>query len=268
MDTVHFVWIQDQRPWGLGEQIALLSALKNTTYRVLLHTNLTPTSGLSPFTITHDRFQIRPREFDFTVEGVRARPANLSDLARIQILYTEGGIYSDLDIWWLRDIDVPEGVVAAYENPAYRTVANAFMASPPGWPGWLILEEQMRDVFRKLAAKGVVDLRGDTGGLLNVKHHALLWKLTGDFLKSYGATFLGKSHFYKNGWRRIGRAVRRAGGASRVDPACLGDTADSVSLSGITGFHYYAGLYDAEAVLLIPAVAAFAAEFLPPVLQS
>lgn len=257
---LHFIWIQDERPWGYGEWISVLSALKNTTYRVLLHTNLEPNdprtpANIDPYKIVHQRFMIVQRPFQMTIEGVRARPANVSDLERVRLMYTEGGIYSDLDIWWVRDLDL-FGLplpAAAYENPAYRTVANAFLASEPGWPGWKELEQQMLDVFRALAAKGVIDLRGNPGGRLNVKHHALLWKLTGDFLKSHGATLLGKRHFYKNGWRRIGRAIHRSMPSEplRVDLAALGETVDAVDLSGITGFHYYAGLYDYNQVMLI-----------------
>ena len=268
---LHFIWIQDERPWGHGEWVSILSALKNTTYRVLLHTNLkadepTLPKEISPFGIQHERFMIVQREFQMTIEGVRARAANVSDLERVRLMYTDGGIYSDLDIWWARDLDL-FGVplpAAAYENPAYRTVANAFLASEPGWPLWKELEEQLLDVFRGLAAKGITDLRGNPGGRLNVKHHALLWKLTGDYLKRAGATILGKRHFYKNGWRRIGRAIRRSmpSESLRVDPAALGETDDAVDLSGITGFHYYAGLYDAHQVMLVRPVWDFAEEIL------
>jgi len=53
----------------------------------------------------------------------------------------------------------------------------------------------------------------------------------------------------------------------RVDPAALGETADAVDLSGITGFHYYAGLYDCHQVLLIRPVWDFAEEILTYGLQ-
>jgi hypothetical protein len=67
-----------------------------------------------------------------------------------------------------------------------------------------------------------------------------------------------RAHFYKNGWRRIGRELRRLGVELKptVDVSLLGNTNDRVSLEGVSGFHHFAELYSAEQVLRIPVVEA------------
>ena len=260
---VHTIWIHDVsggRTFGVGEWLSLMSLLRNTTYRVVLHTNLKQgdTPVYDPYKIQHDRFLINHRPYDMMVHGVRVRPANLSDMERIRLLYESGGIYADLDIWWLSDIDLTGygQIVTAYENPSYKTVANAFIVSKTAsWDPFLQLYRQMEDVFRQLAARGVTDLRDNPAVGLS-KNHTLLWKLTGDFLKQHDVSILGRRQFYKNGWRRIGRELRRLGVTMNpvVDEALLGNTNDRLSFEGIVGFHYYAGLFTAEQLFMIPAV--------------
>ena len=260
---VHTIWIQDPesaRRFGLGEWLSIVSLLKNTSYRCVLHTNLEadPANPYCPYRITHERFFINQRPYDMKICGVRARPANISDMERIRLLYTSGGMYADLDIWWLQDMDLSctGPIVTAYENPSYKTVANAFIvAKEASWPPFLKLLDLMHGRFAALAARGITDLRGDPVSGLS-KNHTLLWKLTGDFLKEQGASVLGRVHFYKNGWRRIGRELLRNGVPLNpvVDQELLGKTADTLSLEGIAGFHYYAGLFTAGQVLSVPKI--------------
>jgi hypothetical protein len=149
-------------------------------------------------------------------------------------------------------------MVIAYENPAYKTVTNAFMCAPRGgWPPLLQLQRDMLGRIASLAARGIVDLTGNpTRGIS--AHHTLLWKLTGETMKEHGAVLIGKRHFYHNGWRRIGRTLRGLGVAFKpsVNPDQLGTTNDKVSLVDIDGIHHFAELFSAEQVLQIPVVAA------------
>jgi hypothetical protein len=254
---LHFVWVQGDGPktFGYGEFLSVVSALQHTTYHVTLHTNLsaTPSNPYCPYRIAHPRFRIQPQDMPLTVHGVKARMANLSDIWRIRVLFEHGGIYSDLDILWFKDVSLPDApFVAAYENPAYKTAANAFLASVPGYPPLKGLLETFDGVFHALAAKGVTDLTVDPPTGLP-KHHTLLWKTTGNFSKEHGV-LLGKQPFYRNGWRRIGRCLRRAGVPLKpvVTVEALGATNDRLQLDDITGFHYYATLYDIEQVMELP----------------
>lgn len=262
--VVHTIWIQDpssNRTFGIGEWLSVLSLLKNTPYRVLLHTNLQAgQSEYDPYRIQHERFLINYRNFDLTWHGVRMRAANLSDIERIRILHESGGIYADLDIWWMQPLPElpPNELIAAYENPSYRTVTNAFLAATTtNHPVLLELLRQMEARFISLNARGVADLTTNPANGLS-PYHTLLWKLTGDIFKQNHASILPRVHLYKNGWRRIGRELRRLGVAMKpsVDLALLGNTNDRVSLGGVCGFHHFAELYSAEQVLRIPEIEA------------
>ena len=58
-------------------------------------------------------FEIRKRQFDFSVKGVEYDPnevvdqgkrvSHIKDILRLQILLEEGGIYSDCDTLWLKN---------------------------------------------------------------------------------------------------------------------------------------------------------------------
>ena len=261
--VVHTIWIQDassDRTFGIGEWLSIVSLLKNTPYRVLLHTNLQPGHAeYDPYRIQHERFLINQRNYDLTWCGVRLRAANLSDIERIRILHENGGIYSDLDIWWSQPVELPttHTLITAYENPSYKTVANAFIAAREiGHPVLAEILRQMEARVRLVANRGITDLTANPAEGLS-PHHTLLWKLTGDIFKQNGAIILGKAPFYKNGWRRIGRELRRLGTEFKpaVIPSQLGNTNDRVTLAGISGFHYYAALFTPEQVLRIPTVA-------------
>lgn len=255
---LHFIWIQGDRPFGKGEWLSLMSALKNTRYQVRLHTDMTPADvkEYDPLSLRHSRYEVVRHLMSHEIHGVKARMANLSDIWRIKLLHEYGGIYSDLDIIWLREVEwgpFDYRLVTAYEVPSYKTVTNAFIAAAPGHPRLEELLKMLDDVFVGLAAKGVTDLRTDPPRGLS-KNHTLLWKTTGEFMKKHADHILPHRHFYKNGWRRIGRALRDLGVAlnPQVDLGAGsksgGDWSAEINMSGITGFHYYAALYDYDQI--------------------
>ena len=259
---LHFIWIQGDsgKRFDYGEYLSVVSALLNTTYEVYLHTNLivAPSNPYDPHKITHSRFHIKHHYMPTEIHGVKARMANLSDIWRIKTLQEYGGIYSDLDIIWFKNLElgvIPPGpvFVSAFENPSYKTAANALLVAEPGYAPFTGLLEEFDNIFRGLSARGITDLTVNPPAGLP-KYHTLLWKVTGDFSKANASLMLGKHPFYKNGWRRIGRCLRRAGVTLKpiVDVDALGDTNDRLQLDGITGFHYYATLFDIEQLLELP----------------
>ena len=261
----HFIWI-DSGGWGWPQAVSLGSALANTRYEVWLHTNLKPgdAAEYDPYDVSHERLKIVPRAFPSHIHGVKARAANLSDIARIEILYEHGGIYSDLDILWLRSVEfgVPPAskelrLISAFENPSYKTVADAFIAAVPRHPALAELLTLMDYRFACVAAAGVLDLTVFSGPDA-IKYHTILWKLIGNHLKAHADLLLGRREFYKNGWRRIGRQLRAAGVPLRpiVDERLLGSTADRFDLTGAVGYHWYATMYPLADQMLCPAIAA------------
>jgi hypothetical protein len=255
---LHFIWIQGDRPFGKGEWVSLMSALKNTGYQVMLHTDMFPedVKEYDPLTLKMDRYTCVRHLMSHTVHGVKARMANLSDIWRIKVLHEYGGIYSDLDIIWFREVDFGPfdyRLVTAYENPSYKTAANAFIAAAKGDPRLATLEGILDGIFESLAKRGITDLTVNPVRGLS-KHHVLLWKPTGDFMKANADHIFGKQPFYKNGWRRIGRKLRNLGVALKpvVDLKALEGTDDRIDRRGITGFHYYATLYDYDQIRRIP----------------
>ena len=261
-NILHFVWIQGatSRYPGYGEYISVMSALKNTTYDIYYHTNLVTTGGAAydPTKIVHPRFHLKQHFMPDVVQGVKCRLSLMSDIWRYKVLLEHGGIYSDLDIIWFKNLEpgyIPPGPIflTAYENPSYKTIASAFLAAEPNFTPIQGLLEQFENILRGLAARGITDITVEPPSGLS-RYHTLLWKPSGEFCKEHASLILGKEAFCKNGWRRIGRCLRRAGVPLRpvVEVEALGDTNDRLQFNGITGFHYYATLFSIEQLLELP----------------
>lgn len=124
--VVHFVWLywDGGKEWNKSFEYGILSVLNNTTMKPVLHTNA-----------------------DIHIEGVETRnlenaydnklftcPAHKADVIRLDILYKHGGIYSDLDVIWLRNPTeyFNKKVAIGYTNKSYKILCNAVMLSEAG----------------------------------------------------------------------------------------------------------------------------------------
>jgi hypothetical protein len=262
--VIHFIWINKTQDFDAGEYASVLSALMNTTYKVVLHTNLGPRdlkSKYNPYKLVSSwkgRFKINQMEFKDTFEGVKARMANISDIYRILLLYKYGGMYSDLDMFWFKDLKLDDGsdplrahhYIVAWENPSYKTVQNAWMAMAKGFKPAGDLLEDFRESFRKLAKKG----RTDISTSRDLKDHMLLYHPTSAFAKTKSDLIIGKKYFFKNGWRRFGRAMTRLKLPMRFNNRDYGATKDDIQVDDITGIHYGNYLFPYESVIRIPAI--------------
>lgn len=135
--VIHFIWV------SLGEtlpdlfKLCILSAVVSTKCKVVLHTD-DPTIALP-------QVETRLRHFPEKINNVAFDPnedvhhkqghrvSHLKDVIRLEILHTEGGIYSDLDVIWLRHpwFHLQKKVVIGYQTKGYKTLCNAVMFAEP-----------------------------------------------------------------------------------------------------------------------------------------
>jgi hypothetical protein len=255
--VVHFVWINATRDFGEGEYAAIQSAVNNTGYLVNLHTNLLPetiSGPYNPYNITTPKFSICYNTFS-DYDGFKMPVGALSDIYRVKILHQYGGIYSDCDILWFKDIAVDLGAcnfLGSYENdhPRYQTVVNGLMGSAAGFPPLLELIKEMDAIIDKYKSKGITDIT------TLPKAHWTFFKVSIVFVKKHADVLLPQKEFFRNGFRRIGRNLLLAGiplqekAAKLVPVPVVSKT--PLQLDDITGFHWYNYLYNYSDVIQLP----------------
>ena len=202
-NLLHFIWIQ-KRDFGRIELLCLKSALKNTPYEIILHTNLKPgEAGIyCPYTLINTKFSIDYQPYSCFYKGVQIRAATLSDILRIQILQEHGGIYSDLDMLWLKPIPkefMKNSLLGVWQNQSYKILTNYIIGCEREYNFSLLLKE-FDMIFDFMIQRNVTDITGDT-----IKEHLTLFKSTGAFLKKNASHILKKHYFGKNNWRVIYR---------------------------------------------------------------
>jgi hypothetical protein len=239
---VHFIWIEKSRPFGRVEFLSIKSALKNTPYQIILHTNLQPGQAgqYDPYTLINERFSIKYENYSCIVKGIQVKPATLSDILRIQILQEYGGIYTDLDVIWLQEFPIPLTdftLVGTWDNQSYKILANGILASKKDYDFSSLLKT-FDDIFDSLAAKGITSIEGDT-----LKEHITLYKATGNFFKEHADHILKKKWFLKNSWKNIWRFL-----TNQIPE-------EKITLTGITGIHIWTcglfGEYKCDTTLLL-----------------
>lgn len=126
--TVHFIWTGG--PWSKTYEYGIQSVLRNTNMTPVLHTDL---SGIVIPGVT-----VRPLQQCYTDINVSCI-AHRCDIIRLDILYREGGIYSDLDVIWLRNPTeyFKRSLVIGFTNSAYKILCNAVMMSVKEHPALL-----------------------------------------------------------------------------------------------------------------------------------
>lgn len=233
--TLHFIWIND-RQFGIGEHAGIITALKNTTYDIVLHTNCVASSDeYNPWSITNPRFRIIPTEFpiDNIVCGVRLPVALVSDIYRIDILHKYGGMYSDLDILWFKDLPVDLSgmeLLGTYDLESYRHLTNSFMGCSIGYAGFITLSKSVEDYLRERASLRKCDM---TKGKAN---YFAIYKIQCAFIKANASYILPQRYINKNTHARIGRAISGT---------------DVLRLKDLYAFNWYNSMYKYEDIKLL-----------------
>jgi hypothetical protein len=260
--VVHFIWINGTRDFAWGEYVAVLSCILNTSYDVMLHTNLKPKqikSKYNPYKLKkYKKFQIVKEDFTFDVNGLKLTFASLSDYHRMNILYEHGGIYSDTDILWFKDIEEDVAKLdffGSYENshPQYNTLTNAIIGSKKHYKPLLELNKEFNGIVEKVKEKGITDISDKTK---YPKTHWTFFKPSVDFIRKHADLLLPQKEFYRNGARRIGKNLIKVG--VKLDEYAkklageVKDTVVKIQLEDVTGFHWYNYLYDFEDIIQLP----------------
>ena len=130
--TLHFIW------FGVGDtefpdiyKMTLTAAVKNTGLKVVLHTD-DPTLV---FEGVETRSRTLPTQYNGHVfDLLKDKVSHLKDIVRLEILYQEGGIYSDLDVIWLKNPWhlLHHECFIGFDNKGYKILCNAVMGSVPG----------------------------------------------------------------------------------------------------------------------------------------
>jgi len=137
--VIHFIWISAGEHPTEEQLFGIKTAQLNTTCHIILHTD-DPTVHIPGIEIRRRTFptEIRGTKFNpdntLITAGMGRRVSHLKDIVRLEILYKEGGVYSDLDVIWLRN---PweywdKKIVIGFTNKGYKILANAIMMSEPG----------------------------------------------------------------------------------------------------------------------------------------
>lgn len=143
--TIHFIWVRTDDTEITAHLFGIQTALLNTTCRIVLHTNdkrvSIPGVEIKDIEVpTHINNHAVDYKDNTTLVGenspARNRVSHVKDILRLDVLFNEGGIYSDLDVMWLRN---PwefwdKKVVIGWQNKSYKTLCNAVMMAVPGHP--------------------------------------------------------------------------------------------------------------------------------------
>jgi hypothetical protein len=240
--------------------MSLLSALKNTTYNVNLHTNLLPETiqEWNPYTLLvkyKDRLQIIFTEFEEEIEGVKLKPSLISDIYSIRILKEYGGLYSDLDMLWFKNLPkklLSTRYVVSWENQSYKTVQNAFLYMEKGFPEADELLEEFKKILKSLKEKRKTDFSTSR----KLKDHLTLYYATTAFSKRMCEPF-HREHLFLNGWKRIGRICRRNNLPTKNPEQNFGLTQDKLNLKNICGLHWCNFMYYWSSIKQIPELKQF-----------
>ena len=130
-EVLHFVWLDLGSPFPEKYKKSLLIATRNTRMKVVLHTND------EKIQVPGVEIRLRTFETDFNnhkFDKEKDYIANITEITRLEILYNEGGVYSDLDVYWLKHPWhlLHHSCFIGYDNKAYKILCNAVIGAEAG----------------------------------------------------------------------------------------------------------------------------------------
>ena len=144
--TLHFIWIGLDNSFPELYRQTLKSAVKNTDLKVILHTD--------DLTLDIPDIEIKQLDFCLTYNGHTFNPAvdkisHIVDILRLDILYNEGGIYSDLDVFWLKNPWhlLHHRAFIGFDNKSYKILCNAVIGSEKDHEALLIYKNWIISMY-------------------------------------------------------------------------------------------------------------------------
>jgi hypothetical protein len=194
--------------------------------------------AFDPHNIINPRLFIVNTDFpiDNTIEGVKLPVALVSDIYRVNILYRHGGLYSDLDILWLKDIPTDLSgadlnLIGTYDLQSYKHLTNSFMGCAYEYAPFKELNELTLALLRSEYERGNRDMRkGKT-------NYFRIYKLQCAFIKERASEILPQRIINKNTHARIGRVIKGE---------------DKLYMKDIHAFNWYNSMYDFKDVKEMP----------------
>jgi mannosyltransferase OCH1-like enzyme len=221
---LHFIWIESRKPFGKLEWIVIRSAIMNTPYKIILHTNLKKGEAgkYDPYKLKSKRFSIMHHLYSLDYNGIKLKEATLSDILRIEYLQKYGGIYSDTDLVWFKPLPLSletNKLIGNWENKSYKILTNNLIAAEKGYNFTPLLKE-FDEILEGLKAKGVKNISEST-----LKNHMTLFYATGTFIKKHATDILERKYYMRNGWRMCQKIIQ-----GELPP-------EKLKLDDIYGFH-------------------------------
>jgi hypothetical protein len=126
----------------------------------------------------------------------------ITEILRLQILHSEGGIYSDLDMIWFNPIpfDLSEvRLFAPWQNQSYKRIGTYILGSEKGYD-FSELFTSIDTTLDSLNKKGITSLEG-----LTIKEYLVINDLLAKYFRDKADLHLKRCYFEKNTWKNIWR---------------------------------------------------------------
>lgn len=187
--VIHFIWLSCPNPPSSDNLLGIQSALLNTNCKVVLHTN-DKTIQIPGIEIREICIPEKINGVDFVPEenlkgyaGNGRRVCHVVDILRLDILYREGGIYSDMDMIWLRNPTefFEKKVVIGWNNKSYKVLVNSVIMSEPRqeaiqeYKNWLVSIYPPKNYWLPANPYKIWKDRGDVTFAEKYKFNPLKW---------------------------------------------------------------------------------------------
>lgn len=136
----HFIWFSKGRPFNMIHYLTMKSAQElHPGYLIKLHCDAPPPENnfffnkIKPFIVVNIIKPVEVLNNNYVYHF-----QHKADILRLDVLYEEGGIYSDIDNLFLKSLDgfrnIPEGLMLSHDRKEKKSLANGLIMATPKHP--------------------------------------------------------------------------------------------------------------------------------------